>query len=154
MTYLSAKTRANWVYLTFALYIAAEVFAIWAHFGEIQLLQRIEGGQYVSVGEADASDLRVSAAVWFNLITVLAAVAAFCIWIRRVNQNLRSLTAQQIRFSPGWSVGWFFVPIMNLFRPYQVVSEVHRHSHPEGQGSPLLPIWWSCWVLGVLTTEV
>ncbi len=59
------------------------------------------------------------------------------------------------------AVGWFFVPILNLFQPYQVVKEIWKASDPDvdvwdafswqhAAGSPVIS-WW--WVLG-LTASV
>lgn len=43
-----------------------------------------------------------------------------------------------MEFTPGWAVGWFFVPIANLFKPYQVVAEIYRASDPSAD-----PDYWS-----------
>jgi hypothetical protein len=58
--------------------------------------------------------------------------------------------------TPGWCVGWYFVPFANLVRPVQVMSEIWRASDPEsGEGAwissrstPLLALWWGPYLLG------
>ena len=148
MLYESAKTRANWAYVGLGLYVAAAAFNILATLSEIDLLQRIDAGEYVSLSEAETSDGLVATAGLLVIASVVGATIAFCSWIHRANRNLRAVTEEPIRFSPGWSVGWFFVPIMNLFRPYQVMNEIHRHSHAQQRSSPLLGIWWGLWLVG------
>ena len=58
------------------------------------------------------------------LIAYITAVVLYCIWIHRANRNARALGTQGMRFTPGWCVGWWFIPFMNLYKPYQAVSEI------------------------------
>lgn len=55
----------------------------------------------------------------------------FMIWVYRAFRNLPSLGVHNPRFSPGWAVGWFFVPILNLVRPYEVMQALWRDSNPD-----------------------
>ena len=95
---------------------------------------------------------------YLSFLVTLATTIVFLLWIYRASQNLHSLGALGQRFSPGWAVGWWFVPIMNLFRPYQVVKEVWKVSDPElaldttrewttTRASPLLAWWWASWLV-------
>ena len=144
----SARTRANWSYVGLGLCVAAAAFSIVVTLQEIELLHAFDGGEYVSLSEADASDARVASAGLLSSASIVAAAIAFCLWIHRASWNLRALTQGPVRFSPGWSVGCFFVPIVNLFRPYQVMNEIYRVSHGRQSGSPLLGIWWASWLVG------
>lgn len=61
------------------------------------------------------------------LIQILTAVAATIVllwWIYRVSVNVRRLGATGLRFTPVWSVGWFLVPVANLWKPYQILKEL------------------------------
>jgi hypothetical protein len=87
----------------------------------------------------------------------IALIVLFCVWIHRVNSNARALGAHGMRFSPGWAVGWFFIPIMNLFRPYQIVRELWKASDPERVNdweqipTPIwLKAWWALCLLSVI----
>jgi hypothetical protein len=70
------------------------------------------------------------------VMAYLAASVAFLMWIHRVHRNLPSLLASPLRYSPGWAVGYYFIPILNLIRPYQVMREILRGSDP-AQVAPL-----------------
>ena len=83
---------------------------------------------------------------------------AFLAWLHRTCRNLPALGADKLEFSPGWAIGCWFVPILNLFRPYQVVREAWLASNPEcageanpgwrgGPTSPLLKFWWAAFIL-------
>ncbi|MCP3960951.1 MAG: DUF4328 domain-containing protein [bacterium] len=60
-----------------------------------------------------------------------------------------------MEFTPGWSVGWFFVPIMNLFKPYQAVREIYHASDPEAdaeswrqpEAPSFITMWWGLWII-------
>src|ERR1043166_6019302 len=42
----------------------------------------------------------------------------FLRWIHRANKNLHCLSTEVMRLSPGWAIGWYFIPVANLFKPY------------------------------------
>jgi hypothetical protein len=70
----------------------------------------------------------------------------FLMWIYRANSNARQLGAQGMKFSPGWSVGFYFIPILWFWKPYQAMKEIWQASKApsswksEKPGS-ILP-WW------------
>ncbi len=82
-------------------------------------------------------------------------IVLFCVWLYRANRNARALGATGMRFTPGWSVGWFFIPIMHWFRPYQATREIYRASDPDADAinwvsSPtpvFLGLWWAFWII-------
>ena len=108
----------------------------------------------------------------FQQFAVLAQLGSFFItstffllWAYRSYRNLSALSDRDLRFSPGWAVSWYFVPIMNLFRPFQVMKEIWKGSDPDADpsrpeegkgrtGSPLLQGWWGLWLLNNLLAGV
>jgi Domain of unknown function (DUF4328) len=60
----------------------------------------------------------------------VSCVVLFCVWIHRANRNARALGARGMEFTPGWAAGWFFVPIANLFKPYEAMREIYQASDP------------------------
>jgi hypothetical protein len=71
-------------------------------------------------------------------------------WIYRTNANAHAFS-DGLAITPGWAVGWFFVPIANLVKPYEGVKEVWDVSHElagryDEVGSPLLGLWWGLWI--------
>ena len=88
----------------------------------------------------------------------LALVIAFFMWIYRAHKNLPALGATGLEFSPKGAVGWYFAPLFNLFKPYQVMREIYNASDPNdaptggdiwrSYNSPvLLKLWWGLFVL-------
>lgn len=80
-------------------------------------------------------------------------------WIYRANHNARALGASDMAFTPGWAIGWYFVPVVNLWRPFQAMREIWRASSaPEDwrrqPGSPLLGWWWALWILPFFVFDI
>jgi len=48
-------------------------------------------------------------------------------WVYFANKNSRAF-ATNIRFQPDWAVQCFFIPVVNLFRPYQIMQEIWKVS--------------------------
>lgn len=90
-------------------------------------------------------------AMIINLLTIVLA----CVFIYRANANLRSQDIKDLSYSPAWSVGWWFVPIMQLFKPYSCVKEIYISSFSNAHsgefttsnpGRYILQFWWACWI--------
>ncbi len=90
---------------------------------------------------------------------MLASMVLTAMTLPRANRNAR-LLAEGIQFSPASTVWWYFVPFMNLVRPYQAMAEMWNGSEPNAQvpwtftrSTPtLLNVWWAAW-LGALAME-
>ena len=92
-------------------------------------------------------------AVWATIVAFFVVIGCFVLvgrWIYLTNANAHVLSSD-MTMRPGWAVGWFFVPLANLFMPYQGVKETWRESHEaagryEDMDSSLLPLWWGLWI--------
>lgn len=101
--------------------------------------------------EADANDSRQQVVGLAQTLLRLATVVVFGMWIYRANNNVRALGARDLRYTPGWAVGWFFVPILNLWKPYQAMSDLWRASRRPADwmrtsAGPILGLWWALWL--------
>ncbi len=113
-------------------------------------------------GEKPSQDLilrMIERADSVKTIAVLAMIAnavAFSFWVHRVARNAQSFKGP-LSASPGMAVGCFFIPILNLWRPYQVISEIWRASEADGPrpvllsnapGAPMwILLWWLSWII-------
>ncbi len=93
------------------------------------------------------------------LIVYLVAGTSFLIWTYRIVRNAHTLTYRPLQYSPGWAVGYYFVPILNLFRPFQALSEAHRVSKNPGDwaaapGSHLLGWWWAMYIISNIAGQI
>ena len=92
------------------------------------------------------------------LVYVLVFVATAVVWamfVHRSCANAHALGAVGMEFTPGWAVGWYFVPIANLFKPGQAMQEIYRATDPAADPDhwrwrpvpSLLNWWWGAWVV-------
>lgn len=59
-----------------------------------------------------------------RLVSALFHFVTICVcgrWIYVAHKNLPALGAENLRFRPGLAVGSFFIPIYNLWGPFQAV---------------------------------
>lgn len=83
------------------------------------------GNVFNAVGFIDFNGIELSPLSTAVAIVYLCSFATFVIsivlvslWIYRAHDNLRAAGVTDLEFTPGSSIGWFFVPIMNLFKPF------------------------------------
>jgi Domain of unknown function (DUF4328) len=71
-------------------------------------------------------------------------VVVWLVWQYRSHGNLWAVGADGLRFTPGWAVGWWFVPVAGLVMPYMVMKELWSASGAasDGGGPGWLRTWW------------
>lgn len=97
-----------------------------------------------------ASDSRQALLGVLYVVIFLVTGILFLLWTYLANRNARSLGATGMKFTPGWAIGWYFIPILNLWKPYQALRETFKASHPDcsddWQQAPhpdILRLWWT-----------
>lgn len=107
-----------------------------------------QGSRRFAFGGAVADSTRPFLGV--DTLFVLAVMIFFLVWIHRVSTNLHALSGEKLEFTPGWAVGWFFVPLANLVQPYRVLRELWRVSRrgKHDQAAAVVGWWWGLWLLG------
>jgi Domain of unknown function (DUF4328) len=98
-----------------------------------------------------------------SLVYIVTAVA-FCMWFYRAYKNLKVWRIPGLKYSPGWAVGYFFIPILNLFRPYQIAQEIWKASDPrvpiegpqwrDNSGSSVVGAWWAFWLIANFVGQI
>jgi len=143
-------TRALRLFLYLAIALAA--LSLVSQLLELQLLNDMQAGRSPAPGEAAGNDLRQQIVASLRVINFIVVIVLFCIWIYRANYNARQLGAADMKFSPGWAVGWYFIPIANLWKPYQAMCEIWQASanpaywQQQTRGS-ILQVWWAFFLL-------
>jgi len=111
----------------------------------------------ISVTEANDKYDAFNAVTGAGFLFAVGLAVAFLVWFHRAYSNAAGLTRQQLRYGTGWSVGAWFIPIFNLWRPKQIANDVWRAGDPNARDNPgwnALPVaglvhwWWAIWILG------
>lgn len=100
----------------------------------------------------------------FSSLGYIIAGVLFLRWFYLAYRNLPSLGVSALYYRPIWAIVWFFVPILNLYKPYQMMSITWRASDPEPEYrgaawrsatlTPLVGIWWVIWIFGEIVREI
>ena len=74
-------------------------------------------------------------------------------WMYRTHRNLEPLGHRKLDSKHIWAIVCWFVPVLNLFCPFQVMREIWVRSYPEGlkpldSAPPVHSIFW-WWLLRV-----
>lgn len=143
--------------------LALEVVSLASAYYKYNLLKSYLNGSEISDSAAGFSDL-------FEQITGLAYLVAFIIsavffiqWFRRAYYNLHQ-KLEPLSYSEGWAAGSWFVPILNLFRPYRIMKEMYTETQhfllrrgidfKESLSARTVGIWWTLWIISSILGQV
>lgn len=79
----------------------------------------------------------------------------FALWIYQANKNCRALGAKSMQFTPGWCIGWFLIPVLQMWMPYKAIKEIWKSSSDANHwamvdSSAVMKLWWFCYLLSGL----
>ncbi len=81
--------------------------------------------------------------------SILTGIAWF-VWLHRAVANARSLGVQT-EATPGWSVGWWFIPFANLVKPYRILRSLCDGL--VSGSSTIVAYWWGCYLIAGFVGE-
>ncbi|WUD77629.1 DUF4328 domain-containing protein [Streptomyces sp. NBC_00510] len=85
------------------------------------------------------------------------AIVLFLVWLARARHNAQALSPQAQVPTRGWTIGAWFVPLVNLFAPRQFLLDIARASSTawqEPKDRRLVNFWWAAWLGHVLALLV
>jgi hypothetical protein len=133
------------------------VFMLWLNlFIEVYALLS-NGAQYSLLSsdypdaEATANDQRQELINSISVLIYFVTAIPFGMWIYRAALNSHGFGARNLTVTPGWAVGWYFIPFANLVKPYYAMKEIFQVSiNPENwqtaQPPATLRWWWGLWI--------
>lgn len=71
----------------------------------------------------------------------------FLMWVYRMSRNAHCVKTGKPTSSPGWAVGCYFIPVLNMWKPYLIMKEIYEAFRQRPSYSKVLPLWWTAWVL-------
>jgi hypothetical protein len=116
---------------------------------EISLVDRIAANPAaVAQHDVDSADRLFGATAFLLLLAGLLTVAVFAGWLYRARRNVEEWAPVFQRHAPGWAVGGWFCPVVNLWFPYQLVRDTWDDTirgDAEVRRAPrrLVLVWWA-----------
>jgi hypothetical protein len=128
----SGHSLAVGVTVGLSLVMLLSLISVGSKYLQLRLISDVAAGMSITTEVAEASDNRHQFIAGLQAVAYIVASILFLIWFHRAYKNLRPLGAVNLTYSPGWAVGGFFVPFLNLVRPFQVMREIWKASDPKG----------------------
>src|SRR5229473_1576720 len=91
-------------------------------------LSRLAAGAALLPDEAAATAARDRAILLLKLVAFTGAGIAWLLWLHRTYGNLALVGSKRSRFTRAWAVGYWFIPLVNLVRAYQVMKDLWLRS--------------------------
>ena len=146
--------RAKIAQLFIWLVMILDILSIISSYLQYNILKSIQNDEYVSDQALNANDTREQiVAILYSIIFITSAVT-FIQWFRRAYYNLNIRT--KTNHTDGWAAGSWFVPIMSLYRPYQIMKEMWdkttrliktQDSNYSDSTTTVIGIWWTLWIV-------
>jgi hypothetical protein len=113
-----------WVVSLLCLWVVIAVSEALAFAHRIDLMKQLQHGGLITDDTATTADSAVVLATSLDLIVFIVTAVMWCVWQHRAHTNAIQLSGGGLRFTPGWAVGWWFIPVANLWKPFQAVREL------------------------------
>lgn len=102
----------------------------------------------------------ISIGILFSTIT---CCIIFLLWFKREYYNLHAINPK-LKYKETWAIWSWFIPIINLWRPYQIMKEIYIHatttkkektnSEEEITTTPIIDLWWLLWIASNVLSQV
>jgi len=148
----NSGTLTRWLVILLSVNVAVASISAASGLIDVALWRDFLSGIELTPEQGELHELRQQIVAIPYVVETFALMVVFCMWIHRANYNARQLGAVDMKFTPGWAVGWYFIPIYFLWKPYQAMKEIWQASsnparwHDEPCGS-ILPLWWTSFLL-------
>jgi hypothetical protein len=148
--YERMSSKATMAIVFYVLAVAAAAFAVYAYLHRYSVItdlsdafNRLQAGDLTTSFDAasanNADNLVRASSITFVVAFALGFIALL-VFLHGSQRNNRALGARAMRFTPGWVVGWFLIPLANLVMGWVALNEVEQVSrNPRGVGAAGTP---------------
>lgn len=136
--------------------LALEIISLISGYFQYDLLQTVSNGGEISMETANANDTREQMIGIVYLIAYVISAVTFIQWFRRAYFNLHQKVTYLAQ-AEGWAAGSWFVPIVCLYRPYQIMKELYQETKEllikigininSNFTTSSLGWWWTLWII-------
>lgn len=157
------EKRAKIAIVLIGAMMALDVITIILDYIQYDLLQSLAGGVFVSEDTINLNDSTQQINGIIYLIVFIISAITFIQWFRRAYNNLHQRLTY-LSLSEGWAAGSWFVPIINLYRPFQIMKELYDETsgllvkrgliEVNQLSTNYLGIWWAFWIINNLIGQI
>lgn len=152
--YRSARGPARVAVWLLAVAIVANVAVLVLDVISVGLLSGALDDPRGAIDQIEQRDSLATLAVIVYWATLVPAGIAFMVWMTRAYGNVQALAPDVRRHWVGWAwLGWI-IPILNFFRPKQIVNDLWRASSPYFSPPGWVLGWWALWIFAGVVERV
>lgn len=150
-TFRSPRTLGLLAMIAIGLAMVADLLIILRTSELSGLLDDYIGGE-IGLERLERADRQLTQAGILLLAATAVAGVPFVAWLWRARRNTEFLTNAEHRRSIGWAIGGWVCPVVNLWFPYQIASDVQAASDPRTRpirdvlertrGGNVVILWW------------
>ena len=131
-------------------------FSIVSNFMQINLLNDYFLDSLYSYDEfillSDKNDIRVGIISLLYSVLLFLSIILIGRWLYVSAKNNHLYEVKNLKFKPGWAIGWYFIPFANLIMPYRSMKETYKASFKRDDWESIsvpydIPIWWITWLI-------
>jgi hypothetical protein len=146
--------RAKLAQLFIWIVMALDIISIFSSYLQYNLLKSLQNDEEVTDQILNSNDTREQVIAILYLIVFIISAVTFIQWFRRAYYNLNIRT--NCNHSDGWASGSWFVPIIALYRPYQIMKEMwakttqlikSKTSDYIENSTVIIGLWWTLWII-------
>lgn len=155
--------RARLAIIFIMVIMGLDVLMIGSSLLQIDLLYDLDQGIDVSDSTISANDFRESVIAILYLIAFTASAAFYIQWFRRAYWNLHTQT-KNLEYTEGWAAGAWFVPFVNLVRPYKIMKELYQETDriiterggfvKANNQYTIISTWWIFWIIENIISNI
>lgn len=144
----NAKIALTVVLFSLVLVLVGEIFSL-------KVFSDLKAG-VINMNQIEIHDIIVPITGLIYLVTYIIAIVLFIMWFRRAYYNLHQIYTRGLKHTEGWAAGAWFVPIMNLYAPYQIAKDLFTKSREVLDKNELIEtnqfksnsigVWWTLWI--------
>lgn len=150
------ENAKNLFFIALGVDIAVTALVVISGFWGVGVLKDIEAGR-ITADQSTISALEFwGSFAKFQLLTILGVGLGLVKWLNTCYGYAEETIGASGFKNQGWTIGGWIIPIINIFKPYQVINEIYKSGNPtyaipdgwkKESGSGLLLTWWIFWVV-------
>lgn len=126
MPLLAIKQRWNLLAIGVSLSLLGSLTSILQAIKISGLIERVQSGDEGAAYEIAAMEKSMDPLSIIAGIIGIVAIVFVCMWFYRAGQNLHLSGVKYLNYSPGWYVGWFFIPLVQIVMPFVTTIELWK----------------------------
>ncbi len=151
---LDNTENAKWAQRLIWVVMVIDLIGLFSSYFQYDLLIAVQNQEFVSQESANANDLREQIIGIIYTVAYLTSAVFFIRWFRNAYLNLSKRTV--INSSISMAIWGWIIPIISVFKPYQIMKEMWTDSSLKIRlkdpdyiepSTTIIGVWWFFWLV-------